>query len=105
MRKLLVSIIAVTAMQTANAGGYHHHNHHRHSHHNGAQIALGIIGAAVITNAIVNQYRAPVIYSNVPQTVISNVTTNCLVPVFNPYTNTYENVVTVCNQPMVQIIR
>lgn len=107
MRKLLLALATVAAVSTVNAQGHRHHNHHYHHHHhhnNSAHIALGILGAAVVTNAIVNSYRAPIVVT-APQTYTTMMATNCLMNVYNPYTNTYENVVVTCNQPMIQYIR
>lgn len=113
MRKFILGTIlataAATAMTSANAGGYPHYHYghgHRHYHHNNGHVALGIIGGAIIASAIANQQRqivvTPQIVSPIPQPIITPqpmVTQgNCLINIYNPYMQRYENVVVTCIQ-------
>ena len=111
MRKFILGTILATAVATAvasaNAGGYpHYHYGHRHYHHNNGQVALGIIGGAIIASAIANQQRQIVVtqqpvVSPIPPIITSQpmVTQgNCLVNIYNPYMQRYENVVVTCIQ-------
>ena len=108
MRKFILGTILATAVASANAGGYpHYHYGHRH-HHNNGHVAMGIIGGAIIASAIANQQRQivvtqqPVVTSVVPQPIITPqpmVTPgNCLINIYNPYMQRYENVVVTCIQ-------
>jgi hypothetical protein len=114
MRKFILGTILATAVATvtasANAGGYpHYHYGPRHYHHNNGQIAMGIIGGAIIASAIANQQRqivvtpqivspivSPQIVSPIPQPMVTQ--GNCLVNIYNPYMQRYENVVVTCIQ-------
>jgi len=111
MRKILASIIVAAAASPVFAGGYPHyhygHRHHHHYHNNHAgKIALGVLGGVVIASAIANQQRQVIVTQ--PQTVytpqIAVQPGNCLVNIFNPYMNRYENVVVACDQPVVQSV-
>ena len=106
MRKFILGTILATAVASANAGGYpHYHYGHRHYHHNNGQVALGIIGGAIIASAIANQQRqilvtpqivSPPVVTPIPQPMVTQ--GNCLVNIYNPYMQRYENVVVTCIQ-------
>ena len=111
MRKFLASILVAAAASPVFAGGYPHyhygHRHHHHYHNNHAgKVALGILGGVVIASAIQNANR-PVVVTQ-PQTIytpqIAVQPGNCLVNIFNPYMNRYENVVVACDQSVVQSV-
>lgn len=101
MRKFILGTLLATAMTSASAGGYSHYHHgHRH-HHNNGNVVLGIIGGAIIAQAIANQQRQivvqqPIITSVIPQPMVTQ--SNCLVNIYNPYMQRYENVVVTCIQ-------
>lgn len=116
MRKiLLASILMAASASSALAGGYPHyhhqhgshfgHHHHYHNNHAG-KVALGILGGVVIASAIQNANRQVIVTQPqpvyTPQVAIQS--GNCLVNIYNPYMNRYENVVVSCNQPVVQSV-
>ena len=102
MRKFILGTLLATAMTSASAGGYsHYHYGHRHHHHNNGNVVLGIIGGAIIAQAIANQQRQivvqqPIVTSVIPQPMVTQ--SNCLVNIYNPYMQRYENVVVTCIQ-------
>lgn len=114
MRKILASILVAAAASPVLAGGYPHyhyghgHRHHHHHYHNNhaGKVALGILGGVVIASAIQNANR-PVVVTQ-PQTIytpqIAVQPSNCLVNIFNPYMNRYENVVVACDRSVVQSV-
>lgn len=71
---------------------YHHHHHHRSHSHWIAPALGGIIAGAIIANAA--SQPQPVIV--VPQHLQPVEYYQCLVQVYDPYTNTYRNEVRTC---------
>ena len=96
--KHFIAAFFATFLLTCNAYAQHRHYHHYHHHHHRshshwiAPALGGIIAGAIIANAasqpqpviVVPQYSQPVEYYQ------------CLVQVFDPYTNTYRNEVRTC---------
>lgn len=105
MHKLIASVLVagsalVSTSVDAYGGHRHHHGHWHRSAPTWGWVAPTIIGGVIGYEIARNQ--TPVIVQQ-PQ-VIAPQPGNCLVNIFNPYMNRYENVVVVCNQPVQQSI-
>ena len=112
MRKLIASVlVAGSALVSTSVDAYgpgHGHRHHGHWHrpaHTWGWVAPTIIGGVIGYEIARN--HTPVIVQQ-PQVIQPQVIApqpgKCLVNVFNPYMNRYENVVVVCNQPVQQSV-
>lgn len=83
---------SLTGTAIAQHRHYQHHHHHRSHSHWIAPALGGIIAGAIIANAA--SQPQPVIV--VPQHLQPVEYYQCLVQVFDPYTNTYRNEVRTC---------
>lgn len=91
---LITSLLMVGTTQAHNPHHYHQHQHHQHRNYNWvAPVLGGMLLGAVISNANTPIYRAPpTIVQPLPQPRYYD----CLVQVYDPYTNTYRNEVRTC---------
>ena len=111
MGKLIASaLVAGTALVSTSVDAYggHRHGHHGYWHRSAPTwgwVAPTIIGGVIGYEIARNQ--TPVIIQQ-PQVIQPQVIApqpgNCLVNIFNPYMNRYENVVVACNQPVQQSV-
>jgi hypothetical protein len=110
MRKFLAAaILTGTALVSTSADAYgpgHRHGYHgHHGHWHRSAPAWGWVAPTIIGGVIgyeIARSQTPVIIQQ-PQ-VVAPQPGNCLVNIFNPYLNRYENVVVACNQPVQQSV-
>jgi len=108
MRKLIAfALVAGTALVSTSVDAHGHRYHgHRPIHHNhwgwvAPTIIGGVIGYEIARNQNPVIVQQPTVIQ--PQ-VVAPQPGNCLVNIFNPYLNRYENVVVSCNQPVQQSV-
>ncbi|NDB82788.1 MAG: hypothetical protein EB127_08615 [Alphaproteobacteria bacterium] len=107
LKKSIITAFVFTASlvsTSAIAHGPHHYSHH-HNNWIGPAIASSIVTYALTRpHVVIGQPTVIQQPAVIQQSHVSIQQGNCLINVYNPYMQRYENVVVTCNQPLVQPI-